>query len=122
VTEGRPGAGTGARSAPVSAARTERAALRRAYAVARARTDAAPDRVVLVKRLTADPALRFSETGRNLLRLFAIHAVREEEWEAIIGNVPPHCSGIVADLAVQLADMWADFATRVGRDVAAAVD
>ncbi|WP_413754121.1 streptomycin biosynthesis protein [Streptomyces sp. R-74717] len=118
VTEARPGAGTAARSAPVSAARSEPAALRRAHAVARARADAAPDRVVLVKRLTADPALRFSETGRSLLRLFAIHAVREEEWEAIIGNVPPHCRGIVADLAVQLAHMWSEFAERVGEDVA----
>jgi len=113
----RPGSG----SVPLPAARSQPAVGRPAHSVARARTDAAPDRVVLVKRLTADPALRFSETGRSLLRLLAIHAVREEEWEAIIGNVPPHCSGVVADLAVQLADIWADFATRVRSDVTASV-
>ncbi|MER7188447.1 streptomycin biosynthesis regulator, partial [Streptomyces hyaluromycini] len=111
------GADTG--TEPLPAPRGEPAALRLARPTARARTDATLDRVVLVKRLTADPALRFSETGRSLLRLLAIHAVREEEWNAIIGNVPPHCSGIVADLAVQLADMWADFATRVRQDVTA---
>lgn len=117
------GAGADIRPGPASvpAPRGEPAAGRPAHSVARARVDAAPDRVVLVKRLTADPALRFSETGRSLLRLLAIHAVREEEWEAIIGNVPPHCSGVVADLAVQLADMWADFATRVRSDVTASV-
>ncbi|MEW1865025.1 ParB N-terminal domain-containing protein [Streptomyces sp. NBC_00669] len=106
-------------SRPARTPHTEPATLRLARAVRRARADAAPDRVVLVKRLTADPALRFSETGRTLLRLLAIHAVREEEWEAIIGNVPPHCSGIVADLAVEVAEMWEDFATRVRRDIAA---
>ncbi|MFI7498074.1 ParB N-terminal domain-containing protein [Streptomyces sp. NPDC049687] len=111
----------GSGSPPVPAPCGEPAALRLARPVARARADAAPDRVVLVKRLTADPALRFSETGRSLLRLLAIHAVREEEWDAIIGNVPPHCSGIVADLAVHLSDMWADFATRVKRDITASV-
>lgn len=120
-----PEAGSGADTRPgsvsVPTARSQPAVGRPAHSVARARTDAAPDRVVLVKRLTADPALRFSETGRSLLRLLAIHAVREEEWEAIIGNVPPHCSGVVADLAVQLADIWADFATRVRSDVTASV-
>jgi ParB-like chromosome segregation protein Spo0J len=119
--EGGSGADTRPGSASVAAARSQPAAGRPAHSVARVRADAGPDRVVLVKRLTADPALRFSETGRSLLRLLAIHAVREEEWEAIIGNVPPHCSGVVADLAVQLADMWADFASRVRSDVAASV-
>lgn len=112
-------AGTG--SGPVPVPPGEPTALRLARPATRTRVDVGPDRVVLVKRLTADPALRFSETGRSLLRLLAIHAVREEEWDAIIGNVPPHCSGIVADLAVQLADMWADFATRVRQDVTASV-
>ena len=112
-------AGSGSSPAPVQPPRSEPSALRLASPVTRARAGAEPDRVVLVKRLTADPALRFSETGRSLLRLLAIHAVKEEEWDAIIGNVPPHCSGVVADLAGQLADMWADFATRVRGDIAA---
>ncbi|MER7923540.1 streptomycin biosynthesis protein [Streptomyces sp. NPDC096057] len=78
----------------------------------------ASDHAVLIKRLMADPALRFSETGRNLLRLLALHTLRKEEWEAIISNVPPHCSDIVADLARQFADLWSEFAERVGEDVA----
>ncbi|MFF8960941.1 ParB N-terminal domain-containing protein [Streptomyces sp. NPDC014894] len=84
----------------------------------RSRTDIAPDRAVLVKRLKADPALRFTETGRNLLRLLALHSLRKEEWDAIINNVPPHCSDIVADLARQFADLWSEFAVRIKDDVA----
>ncbi|MFD7132149.1 streptomycin biosynthesis protein [Streptomyces sp. NPDC059894] len=102
------------------AARAEFAALRLAQPGPRTRPEAAPalDRAVLIKRLKADPALRFTETGRNLLRLLALHTLRKEEWEAIIDNVPPHCSGIVADLARQFADLWSEFAERVREDVA----
>ncbi|WP_329352340.1 ParB N-terminal domain-containing protein [Streptomyces sp. NBC_01261] len=98
----------------------EYGALRLARPGNRNRPDVVPasDHAVLIKRLMADPALRFSETGRNLLRLLALHALRKEEWEAIISNVPPHCSDIVADLARQFADLWSELAERVGEDVA----
>jgi hypothetical protein len=75
------------------------------------------DHATAVARLTADPALRYSDTGRNLLRLLTLHVRWTEEWEAIVSNVPPHCAGVMADLARQFADLWADFATRTGRDV-----
>jgi len=100
--------------------RGEFGALRLARPAPRTRPDmaSAPDRAVLIKRLKADPALRFTETGRNLLRLLVLHSLRKEEWEAIVSNVPPHCSDIVADLARQFADLWSDFAERVRDDVA----
>jgi hypothetical protein len=79
-----------------------------------------PDRATIVNRLKTDPALRYTETGRNLLRLLTLHTMWTEEWDAIVNNLPPHCTGVVTDLARQFADLWADFATRAGRDVAAA--
>nr|ALK27899.1 putative transcriptional regulator [Streptomyces sp. DSM 11171] len=84
----------------------------------RGRQEAGPDHAALVTRLKADPALRFSETGRHLLRLLALHTLRKEEWDEIISNVPPHCSDIVADLARQFADLWSEFAVRITDDVA----
>jgi ParB-like chromosome segregation protein Spo0J len=77
-----------------------------------------PDRTAVVNRLKADPALRYSQTGRNLLRLLTLHTVWIDEWEGIIKNLPPHCSGIIVDLAQQFSDLWADFATRAAKDVA----
>lgn len=74
------------------------------------------DRATIVNRLKADPALRYNETGRNLLRLLSLHTQWTEEWEAIVTNLPPHCSGVVADLAGQFASFWADFATRAARE------
>jgi hypothetical protein len=75
---------------------------------------------VVLNRLKADPALRYSETGRNLLRLLSLHTMWTEEWDRIINNLPPHCTGVVADMARQFADLWTDFATRAGNGVAAA--
>jgi ParB-like chromosome segregation protein Spo0J len=76
------------------------------------------DYAAVVERLRADPALRFSETGRNLLMLLNMHTIRPEEWDKIIDNVPLHCSGIVAQLARECAEIWAEFAVRVERQVA----
>jgi hypothetical protein len=78
----------------------------------------AADRAALVERLKADPALRFSETGRTLLRLLSIHTISADGWEEIIDNVPPHCGGVVAQLAGEFAGIWAEFALRVERKVA----
>ncbi|MFH8407409.1 ParB N-terminal domain-containing protein [Streptomyces sp. NPDC018019] len=75
------------------------------------------DRTVVVRRLKVDPALRFSETGRTLLRLLSIHTISAEEWDDIMANIPPHCSGIIAQLARECADIWADFAQRAERNV-----
>jgi hypothetical protein len=72
------------------------------------------DRAAIVNRLIGDPALRYTETGRNLLRLLTLHTRWTKEWDAIVDNVPPHCTDVVAELARQFADLWADFATRVG--------
>ncbi|MEV4643080.1 ParB/RepB/Spo0J family partition protein [Actinoplanes sp. NPDC049548] len=105
-------------AAPAQAARRERRPLN----VVRTtdRPELVTDRVAVVNRLIGDPALRYTDTGRNLLRLLSLHTRWTEEWDSIVTNVPPHCTDVVADLARQFADLWADFATRVdpGRRVA----
>ena len=78
----------------------------------------AQDPAMVVERLRSDPALRFSDSGRNLLRLLDIHTVRADEWNKIIDNVPPHCGHIVAQLARDCAEMWAEVASRVEDQVA----
>lgn len=76
------------------------------------------NQAAVVERLKADPALRFSETGRDLLRLLNMHMIRAEAWEKIIDNVPAHCSGIVAQLARDCAETWAEIALRIEGKVA----
>ncbi|WP_328701618.1 streptomycin biosynthesis protein [Amycolatopsis pittospori] len=78
------------------------------------------DHAAVVERLKADPALRFNETGRSLLTLLNLHTIRPEDWETIIGHVPPHVSRIVAGLARDCAERWKEFAAKVEDQVPAA--
>jgi ParB-like chromosome segregation protein Spo0J len=80
--------------------------------------DWSQERGAVVERLKADPAMRFSETGRDLLRLLHVHMIRTEEWESLIESVPPHCRGSVAQLARSCAEIWAEFAMQVDGKVA----
>ncbi|WP_246147990.1 ParB/RepB/Spo0J family partition protein [Nonomuraea turkmeniaca] len=75
-----------------------------------------PPPAVVVERLKADPALRFNENGRDLLRLLNIHALRTEDWSKIIDSVPPHCIEIVAHLARDCSKKWLEFASLVERN------
>ncbi|GAA2902122.1 hypothetical protein Acy02nite_71160 [Actinoplanes cyaneus] len=77
------------------------------------------DRAAIVNRLMTDPALRYTETGRNLLRLLSLHTHWTEDWETIVNSVPPHCRGVMADLARQFAVLWSDLATRAEQNPAA---
>lgn len=76
------------------------------------RSAQSPDAATVMERLRRDPALRFSETGRSLLRMLSIHLVSAKEWDDIIGNIPPHCRGLVAQLGRECAEAWVDFAAR----------
>jgi hypothetical protein len=70
-------------------------------------------RVAVVERLRADPALRFTEKGRSLLRLLHIHTMKDEELGRIADSVPAHCRGTVAYLARECAQLWVELADRV---------
>jgi hypothetical protein len=70
----------------------------------------------VVERLKTDPALRFHETGRDLLRLLNIHTIRAEDWTKIIDSVPAHRREIIARLAWDCAEVWAELAMRVEHD------
>lgn len=69
-----------------------------------------PDPAALVVRLRSDPTLRFSETGRALLRLLDTRSVPPEKWAEIAANVPPHWRDTVARMAVECSDAWRSFA------------
>ncbi|MBB4907610.1 ParB/RepB/Spo0J family partition protein [Actinophytocola algeriensis] len=70
----------------------------------------APDTATLVVRLRSDPTLRFSETGRALLRLLEARSVTPDQWAAIAANVPSHWRDTVARMAIECADAWRSFA------------
>ncbi|WP_254716527.1 ParB N-terminal domain-containing protein [Actinomadura sp. WMMB 499] len=102
--------------APVPAPAAVPLALRAGRAAA-APPRAGADQVAVVQRLRTDPALRLSETGRRLLLLLSLHTVKPGEWEALIDGVPTHCGALVAQLARDCAQRWAEFAATVERQL-----
>lgn len=81
------------------------------------RDTAAPrDSAELLDRLRKDPALRLSQSGRFLLRCFAVHDVDASVWARLAATIPPHSADGVSRLARECADMWLRFADRVDRE------
>lgn len=103
-----------ARSVKVRLARGEDPAGRDRKAPVRT-APAEPDWTTVVRRLRADPSLRFTETGRALLRLMEAHAVSTGRWESIAGGVPAHCRSTVAAMAGEFARAWDSFAEQLER-------
>ncbi|MFI0373198.1 ParB N-terminal domain-containing protein [Actinomadura sp. 1N219] len=68
-----------------------------------------------LQRLRSEPALQESEDGRALLRLLLAHTGDAGQWDRLTGGVPPHRGGAVAELALECARLWAEFADRVER-------
>jgi ParB-like chromosome segregation protein Spo0J len=71
---------------------------------------ASPDPSAAVEKLLRDPSLRGNERGKGMLRLLHVNAVGAEQLPDAAASVPPHCVGVVVQLARQYAEMWQDFA------------
>jgi len=73
----------------------------------------AADKESVLRRLSKDPALRYTESGRNLLRWLHQRAFGPQEWADLMPTIPPHCSYTVAELARGCAREWLDFAQQL---------
>ena len=68
---------------------------------------------VVIVNLRRDPSLRFTETGRVLLRYLEVCAIGFRQWDKLIANVPVHQREAVARLARECAGAWETFANRL---------
>lgn len=76
-----------------------------------------PEPDSILKGLRQDPALRYSERGRHLLRLLSQRAVTRSELHAAVEGIP-HCSITVGRLARACAKVWLEFAQELSREPA----
>jgi hypothetical protein len=72
--------------------------------------------VELIEGLQRDPALRFTDSGRFVLRWIAGHVIQSDEWREVVAKVPPHCGYIIADLARMCAEQWQHLAQDLERE------
>lgn len=77
------------------------------------------DKESVLRRLSRDPTLRYTESGRNLLRWLHQRAFGPQEWVNLMPTIPPHCSFMVAELARGCAREWMDFAKELDHQAAA---
>jgi hypothetical protein len=71
----------------------------------------------VILQLRSDPALRFNEAGRALLKILDANSVINTRFDSIVDNVPEHCKGTVATAAGECAQVWRSFATYLERGV-----
>jgi len=66
-----------------------------------------------VKNLWSDPSLRFTQAGRTVLRCLDLHLRAESGWDELADKIPEHCITVMEEMAIQCADDWSRFATRI---------
>lgn len=69
----------------------------------------------IITKLQRDPAVRQSERGRSLLRLFQAISIFERQRSDVIGAIPPHWIGTVAEFARHYSSIWAEIARELDR-------
>jgi len=76
--------------------------------------DDGPDRTQLLENLNKDPSLRFSESGRLLLRALFVGSGGPPA-PRLLNSLPPHCAYTLRALARFCAKEWLDFAAHLER-------
>lgn len=80
------------------------------------------DPAFVLEKLLRDPSLRNKEEGRNLLRLLRNNAIGMRQWTDLAAAVPPHCGGLVAQLAQRYAELWLEFSRELDERVQSVVN
>lgn len=70
----------------------------------------AADLIPILKR---DPSIRFTDSGRLLLRLLDAATLPPDEWNRLIESVPAHCVDMVANVARACGEVWLNVAQEV---------
>ena len=68
------------------------------------------DRDAILARLRDDPSIRFSDTGRNVLRWLHQHIVDTSDLADLGRGLPDHWAPVVAGMARTCAKEWLRFA------------
>ena len=65
--------------------------------------------------LRKDPTLRFTESGRTLLRLLEMTTVDDAEWQRLMASVPAHWLDAISALSRACAERWQTGADQLDR-------
>jgi ParB-like chromosome segregation protein Spo0J len=71
----------------------------------------------ILEQLRQDPSLRYTESGRTLLRWLGQRATGNSDWDSIATQIPPHCAILVARIARGSAVAWDEFAEALDQHI-----
>lgn len=71
----------------------------------------------VLQSLSSDPSLRYTESGRALLRGLLVRATGPEKCQSLIDAAPPHCKYLLVEVARGLAHEWSTLADRLERQL-----
>lgn len=71
----------------------------------------------ILASLQRNPALRYNNRGRELLKWLSSHMVHAADLSAHVETIPAHCAPVVAALAEHYAQVWRSLANELGDQV-----
>lgn len=77
-------------------------------------TDAPLTWAGVAAKMANDPAIRYTQGGKEFLRWMALHATDPEDgWQEFVNVIPAHWLSVIAQLADNISKEWSLFAERL---------
>jgi ParB-like nuclease family protein len=67
----------------------------------------------IAAKVAGDPAIRYTDGGKEFLRWMALHAIDPGEWREFADSVPAHWGSVIAPIAETIGREWSQFAERL---------
>jgi hypothetical protein len=68
------------------------------------------ERISILEHLSKDPSLRYTESGRFVLRWLHAHVMALDDYEKVVAELPLHWTEPTQRLALHCASLWSRFA------------
>lgn len=76
-------------------------------------SDAPPTWAGIAVKVANDPAVRYTEGGKEFLRWMALHATHIDDWRGFLRAIPDHWVSVIAPMADGVSEEWGLFAERL---------
>jgi uncharacterized ParB-like nuclease family protein len=75
--------------------------------------DPPPTWAGIAAKVANDPAIRYTDGGKEFLRWMALHASDPDRWRDFTATIPAHWYGVIAPIAESISKEWGQFADRL---------
>lgn len=76
-------------------------------------TDPPPTWDSIAAKVANDPAIRYTEGGKEFLRWMAMHATDPHGWRKFVNTIPAHWHSVIAPIVYSISKEWSLFAEQL---------